>query len=82
MLPLHENKLQLDSSHNFLVNSPLGGVFSVFANIPHILDMLLNLEGFQWATSLDLNMGYYHIELNPNSKNYCTIVMPFGKYEY
>jgi Reverse transcriptase (RNA-dependent DNA polymerase) len=44
--------------------------------------MLLNLEGFQYATSLDLNMGYYHIELNPDSKKYCTIVMPFGKYEY
>ena len=29
--------------------------------IPNIQDMLLNLEGFQWATSLDLNMGYYHI---------------------
>jgi ribosome-interacting GTPase 1 len=27
-------------------------------------------------------MGYYHIELNPDSKKYCTIVMPFGKYEY
>jgi len=24
--------------------------------IPNIQDMLLNLEGFQWATSLDLNM--------------------------
>jgi hypothetical protein len=43
--------------------------------------MLLNLEGFQYATSLDLNMGYYHIELNLDSKKYCTIVMPFGKYE-
>ena len=50
--------------------------------IPHIQDMLLNLEGFQYATSLDLNMAYYHIELNPDSKKYCTIVMPFGKYEY
>jgi hypothetical protein len=44
--------------------------------------MLLNREGFQYATSLDLNMGYYHIELNPDSKKYCTIVMPFGKYKY
>jgi hypothetical protein len=51
--------------------------------ILHIQDMLLNLEGFQYATSLDLNMDYYyHIELNPHSKKYCTIVMPFGKYEY
>jgi hypothetical protein len=38
------------------------------------------LEGFQYATSLDLNMGYYHIELSPHAK--CTIVLPWGKYEY
>jgi hypothetical protein len=31
---------------------------------------------------LDLNMGYYHIELSPSSKHLCTTVMPFGKYEY
>ena len=49
--------------------------------IPHIQDMLLNLEGFQYATSLDLNMGYYHIELSPASKQLCTLVFPFGKYE-
>ena len=49
--------------------------------IPNIQDMLLNLEGFQYATSLDLNMGYYHIELSPNSKRLCTLVFPFGKYE-
>jgi len=50
--------------------------------IPNIQEMLLNLEGFQWATSLDLNMGYYHIELSPHSKELCTIVLPWGKYEY
>lgn len=50
--------------------------------IPKIQDMLLKLEGFQYATSLDLNMGYYHIELNPDAKKYCTIVLPFGKFEY
>jgi len=44
--------------------------------------MLLNLEGFQCATSLDLNMGYYHIRLDPASKQLCTNVLPFGKYEY
>jgi hypothetical protein len=32
--------------------------------------------------TLDLNMGYYHIELSPFSKCLCTIVMPFGKYKY
>jgi len=50
--------------------------------IPKIQDLLLKLEGFQYATSLDLNMGYYHIELSPFSKRLCTIVLPFGKYEY
>ena len=50
--------------------------------IPKIQDLLLRLEGFQWATSLDLNMGYYHIELTPYSKRLCTIVLPWGKYEY
>jgi hypothetical protein len=50
--------------------------------IPKIQDLLLKLEGFQYATTLDLNMGYYHIELSPFSKCLCTIVTPFGKYEY
>ena len=50
--------------------------------IPKIQDLLLKLEGFQHATSLDLNMGYYHIELMPFSKRLCTIIMPWGKYKY
>jgi hypothetical protein len=27
-------------------------------------------------------MGYYYIEMSPFSKCLCTIVTPFGKYEY
>ena len=27
-------------------------------------------------------MGYYHIKLDPFSKQLCTIVLPWGKYEY
>ena len=50
--------------------------------IPKIHDLLLKLEGFKFATSLDLNMGYYHIELTPMSKKLCTFVLPWGKYEY
>jgi hypothetical protein len=44
--------------------------------------MLMGLEGFHHATSIDLNMGYYHIELTPYAKRLCTIVVPWGKYEY
>ena len=50
--------------------------------LPKIQDMLQKREGFQWATSLDLNMGYYHIRLSPNSSKLCTVVFPWGKYEY
>ena len=31
--------------------------------IPKICEVLLKREGFKYATSLDLNMGYYHIGL-------------------
>ena len=27
-------------------------------------------------------MGYYHIKLRPFSRKLCTIVLPWGKYEY
>ena len=46
--------------------------------IPKIQDLMLKLEGFTYGTSLDLNMGYYHVELSPNSKKLCTIVLPWG----
>ena len=50
--------------------------------LPKISDMLQKLEGFLFATSLDLNMGYYHILLTPQASRLCTVVLPWGKYEY
>ena len=50
--------------------------------IPKIQEMLLKLEGFMFATSLDLNMGYYHLLLMLNASWLCTVVLPWGKYEY
>ena len=50
--------------------------------LPRIGDILHNLEGFQYATSLDLNMGYYHIRLSDKSSDMCTIVTEFGKFRY
>ena len=32
--------------------------------------------------SLDLNMGYYTIQLSPEASRLCTIIFPFGKYQY
>ena len=42
--------------------------------IPKIQYLLLRLEGFCYGTTLDLNMGYYHIELSAKYKELCTIV--------
>lgn len=51
--------------------------------IPKIQEMIQNLlEGFAYASSIDLNMGYYHIKLSPESCELCTIFLPWGKYEY
>ena len=45
--------------------------------MPKTNEMLLELEGFQYAMSLDLNMGYYHIRLRTNASNLCTIILPW-----
>jgi hypothetical protein len=50
--------------------------------IPKISTILQELEGFTYATSLDLNMGYYTIRLDPTASKMCTIIFPCGKYSY
>jgi hypothetical protein len=50
--------------------------------IPKIAQMLQELEKFAYATSLDLNMGYYTIKLDSDAQKLCTIVTHFCKFEY
>jgi hypothetical protein len=50
--------------------------------IPKISTTMQELEGFTYATALDLNMGYYIIRLNPMAVKMCTIIFPFVKYSY
>ena len=52
--------------------------------IPKTQDLLQRLGGFTYASSLDLNMGYWHIELNEKSSEHYKIVLPytFGKHRY
>ena len=50
--------------------------------MPNINEILLKLEYFWYDTSLDLNMGYYHIRLSKNSRNLCTIILLWIKYRY
>jgi len=49
---------------------------------PKISMVLQELEGFTYATALDLNMGYYTIRLDPDASKICTIILLWGKYSY
>ena len=48
--------------------------------IPRIWETLQQMEGFQFASALDFNMGYYKIQLSPSAKYLTTIVTEFGKF--
>ncbi len=50
--------------------------------IPKISTIIQKLEGFTYATALDLNMGYYTIRLDPTASEMCTIIFPWEKYSY
>jgi hypothetical protein len=50
--------------------------------IPKISMILQEIEGFSFATALDLNTGYYTIGLDPDASKICTIIFPWGKYSY
>ena len=50
--------------------------------IPKISDVLQELEGFTFATSIDLNMEYWTNWLSPDAQKICTVILPWGKYSY
>ena len=50
--------------------------------MPKINENLLKLEGFQYAKSLDLNMGYYNFRLIERASNLFMIILPWVKYCY
>ena len=52
------------------------------SSIPKLQYMLLNIEGFMHVLSLDLNLGWYQIEVSPVEKQHCAILFPWVKYEY
>ena len=44
--------------------------------------ILYEIDGMQWATALDLKMGYYAIKLDPQAQKLCTLITPPSKYKY
>jgi hypothetical protein len=45
-------------------------------SILKIWHMICSIEGFTFESALDLNMGYYHINLDVEAQQLCTIVLP------
>ena len=50
--------------------------------IPKISMVLQENKGFSYATTLDLNIGYYTIRLDPDAFKICTVIFPWGKNSY
>jgi hypothetical protein len=40
------------------------------------------MENFRYATTIDLNMGYYSMPLSEEAKKLCVISLPWGLYQY
>ena len=50
--------------------------------LPNIMDTIMSLGSFKYATCIDLNMGYYAMEMDEESNKICTMVLPWGFYQY
>jgi len=50
--------------------------------IPKIPDIFQGMEKLKFATTIDLNMGYYSMPLAEESKHLCVISLPWGLYCY
>jgi hypothetical protein len=50
--------------------------------MPKIPEIFRGMEKFKYATTLDLNMGYYSMPLDDDSKALCVTVLPWGLYQY
>ena len=50
--------------------------------MPKMREIILKLEGFKYATSLESNMGYYHMHLRKEASNLCNIILPWWDYQY
>jgi transposase InsO family protein len=50
--------------------------------LPQLSDIFARIDGFRYATALDLIMGFYQVRLTERASKLCTIVLPWGKYCY
>ena len=50
--------------------------------LPHIEDIINDIERAKYITTLDLTKGYYQVLMGEDSKEKTAIVTPYGKYQF
>nr|XP_029732867.1 uncharacterized protein K02A2.6-like [Aedes albopictus] len=73
-----------NNSYRMCINyKPLNKVSErIHFPMPIIEDQIMKLQGKRFFTSLDLKNGFYHVELEEESKKYTSFVTDSGQYEF
>jgi hypothetical protein len=50
--------------------------------MPNILELFQCIDGYDFASTLDLRLRFHHIFLSEYASNVFTTVLPWGKYSY
>ena len=50
--------------------------------LPHLDDMLSQLEGAKWFSKMDANSGFWQVEMAESSRPLTTFITPFGRFRF
>jgi hypothetical protein len=50
--------------------------------MPNISELFQRIDGYNFASTLDLHLGFHHVLLSEYASNVFTTVLPWGKYSY